>query len=79
MRFNNNGTFDYIKKNYILWAWKGDYLNLGAGAELGIYYGGKDINSFWKVDKSLAMPMTLTLKHKTKGIIVDNWKILLGG
>ena len=20
------------------------------------------------------MPMTLTLKHKTKGIIVDNWK-----
>lgn len=74
MRFNNNGTFVYNKKNYILWAWKGDYLNLGAGAELGIYYGGKDINSFWKVDKSLAMPMTLTLIHKTKGIIVDNWK-----
>ena len=74
MRFNNNGTFVYNKQNYVLWAWKGDYLNLGAGAELGIYYGGKDINSFWKIDKSLAMPMTLTLKHKTKGIIVDNWK-----
>lgn len=74
MRYNNNGTFVYNKQNYVLWAWKGDYLNLGAGAELGIYYGGKDINSFWKIDKSLAMPMTLTLKHKTKGIIVDNWK-----
>lgn len=22
--------------DYILWAWKGDYLNLGAGAKMGI-------------------------------------------
>ena len=52
---------------------KGDYINLGAGAELGIYYGGKDKDSFWLVDKSLAMPMTLTLAHKIYGNIVDNW------
>jgi len=24
---------------YTIWMWKGDYLNLGAGCETGIYYG----------------------------------------
>ena len=74
MRYNNDGMFRYNNENYILWAWKGDYLNLGAGAELGLYYGGKDENSFWKIDKSLAMPMTLTLTHRINGTIVNNWK-----
>jgi len=74
MRYNNDGMFRYNNENYILWAWKGDYLNLGAGAELGFYYGGEDENSIWKIDKSLSMPMTLTLTHKIYGTIVDNWK-----
>jgi len=73
MDYNNNAIFSYNGEKYILWAWKGDYINLGAGAELGIYYGGSDKNSHWKVKKSLAMPMTLTLNHKTKGIVVNNW------
>jgi len=73
MDYNNNAIFSYNGEKYILWAWKGDYINLGAGAELGIYYGGSDKNSHWKVKKSLAMPMTLTLKHKKKGVIVNNW------
>ena len=73
MDYNNNAIFSYNGENYILWAWKGDYINLGAGAELGIYYGGTDKDSHWKVKKSLAMPMTLTLNHKTKGIVVNNW------
>ncbi|MBQ3514043.1 MAG: VWA domain-containing protein [Lachnospiraceae bacterium] len=32
-------TFPFVSdgKEYIIWAWKGDYLNLGAGAEIGIY------------------------------------------
>lgn len=70
----NKAMFSYGGQNYILWAWKGDYVNLGAGAELGIYYGGKDENSHWLVDKNLAMPMTLTLNHRTKGNVVNNWK-----
>lgn len=53
-------------KSYILWAWKGDYINLGAGAELGIYYGGAP---HWKVDKKLAMNMSMTLKYKGRRII----------
>lgn len=73
MECNNEGIFTFNGENYILWGWKGDYINLGAGAELGIYYGGKSKDSIWKVNKSLAMPMTLTLTHKIYGTIVDNW------
>ena len=74
MEKNNEGIFKYNNQTYIFWAWKGDYINLGVGAELGIYYGGPWKNfSHWKVDKSLAMPMTLNLKHKIYGNIVENW------
>ena len=73
MECNNEGIFTFNGENYILWGWKGDYINLGAGAELGIYYGGKSRDSIWKVNKSLAMPMTLTLKYMNKDTIVDNW------
>ncbi|OUM63571.1 hypothetical protein PIROE2DRAFT_9852 [Piromyces sp. E2] len=67
--------FHHGNQNYILWAWKGDYVNLGAGAELGIYYGGKDEDSsHWLVDTNLVLPMTLTLTHRTKGMVIDNWK-----
>ena len=53
-------------ENYILWAWKGDYINLGAGAELGIYYGG---GPHWLVEKSLAMPMTISVDYNKSNII----------
>ena len=33
---NNEGKFTHNGKAFILWAWKGDYLNLGADAELAI-------------------------------------------
>ncbi|GKX29602.1 hypothetical protein SH1V18_20820 [Vallitalea longa] len=66
-------------RDYIFWAWKGDYLNLGAGAELGIYSRESNIpilgnittphDGHWLVDTDLAMPMTLTLKHKGETII----------
>ncbi len=59
--------------DYVLWAWKGNYLNLGAGAELGIYERWEYSDEIWKVDKSNAMPMTLKLEHKTKGTLFD-WR-----
>ena len=58
--------FSYNGTEYILWAWKGDYLNLGAGAELGIYYGG---GPHWFVDTSLAQPMALWLDYNGANII----------
>lgn len=74
----DNFKFSSEGRDYIVWVWKGDYLNLGAGAELGIYSHdssilGIDISTphdeHWLVDTSLSMPMTITLKHKGKTII----------
>lgn len=56
-----------------MWAWKGNYLNLGAGAELGIYERWEYSDEIWKVDKSNAMKMTLKLEHKKKGLLFD-WR-----
>jgi hypothetical protein len=61
---NGDGIDDYI-----LWAWKGDYLNLGAGAELGIYKPWTYGDGIWMVDKSLAMTMTLKLDYNGTNII----------
>ena len=61
-----NFPFVYDGKSYILWAWEGNYINLGAGAELGIYYGG---GPHWLVDKKLAMDMSMVLKYKGTKII----------
>ncbi len=74
--YMENAKFQFTSGNreYIFWAWKGDYLNLGAGAELGIYsnksgiLGRVDVTSpidgHWLVDTSIAMPMTMTLSDK---------------
>ncbi len=49
---------------YTIWMWKGDYLNLGAGCETGIYYGdGYHLNS--ATDTNLHM--TLSLYDKNTG------------
>lgn len=55
---NNDGVKD---QDYILWAWKGDYLNLGVGAELGVYKKWIFDPTFWTVDKDASMKMTLNL------------------
>ena len=52
--------FSYDNEDYIIWVWKGDYLNLGAGAEMGIYRRAGETNH-WIVDHNLEMPMTLKL------------------
>lgn len=65
--------FSVDERNYIFWAWKGNYLNLGAGAELGIYSNQSGIagmvnvaspfDEHWLVDTSLAMDMSLSLMY----------------
>jgi len=63
--------FSYGGKDYRLWAWKGDYVNLGAGAELGIYQKSS-IPGHWDVNTSLALPMTMTLSLNGKQIATYN-------
>jgi len=64
----SGGTWTYTcnGQEYVIWAWKGDYINLGAGAELGIYTGGEP---HWHVDKSLAMSMYVEVKYNGSTII----------
>ena len=59
-------SFKCNGRGYTIWAWKGNYINLGAGAELGIYRGNYGHRT---VDKSLAMQMYMTLKYKGRIII----------
>ena len=67
--------FTHDGQDYSLWAWKGDYLNLGAGAELGIY-SRLTINGLkspqWLVDQNLALPMTMELRN-TKGKLIASY------
>ncbi|WP_133051129.1 RHS repeat-associated core domain-containing protein [Ruminiclostridium hungatei] len=62
-------NFSVNEEKYRFWFWKGDYLNLGAGAEVGIYYGG---GPHWLIDKNLALPMSLALYDK-KGNQIFTW------
>jgi hypothetical protein len=55
--------FDDGANHYMLWAWKGNYGNLGVGAEMGVYTNNNG-SWHWEVDKSLSMPMTLSLGDK---------------
>ena len=51
-------------KQYIIWAWKGNYLNLGSGAEIGLYQKPHKLPIVniiqWDVS-SIRLPMTLNL------------------
>ena len=58
--------FTYNGKKYVIWTWKGDYINMGAGAEMGIYTGG---GPHWQVDKSLAMSKCMQLQYNGETII----------
>ena len=61
--------FTYDDVPYIIWLWKGDYLNLGAGAEMGIYYGG---GPHWNAATSNVMDMTLSLIYDGQTIITHS-------
>lgn len=70
--------FKVENTEYILWVWRGDYLNLGAGAEIGIYsrpdFMSQDPDFFdhYFVDYDLAMPMQLYLYECNGSGNIDN-------
>ena len=70
-------SFSYNGSGYTIWAWKGDYVNLVAGAELGIYRGSSGHRT---VDTSLAMWMGMIVSYNGEWIIdyfpsEDQWWI----
>lgn len=59
--------YKYEGKWYKLWTWKGDYINLGAGAEIGIYSGDKEDTKLWKAATGHTLEMTVALYDKSHG------------
>ena len=62
------GKFEFTAGNneFVIWMWKGDYINLGAGAEIGIYNRPKGYEDeygvdHWLVNRDFELPMTLRL------------------
>lgn len=54
---------------YTVWIWKGNYLNLGAGCETGIYYGDKgEYHKDSGSDTNLNMHISLYDKNTGKEI-----------
>jgi len=53
-------------KDYVVWCWKADYWNLGAGAEIGVYWQndpGRAALGFYDVDKNLKVHAILNLVY----------------
>ena len=55
-------------KYFVVWIWKGDYWNLGAGAEIGIYVANTKEqydNNFYEVDENLVLDVNMDIKYRT--------------
>ena len=54
--------------------WRGDYLNLGAGAEMGIYFreagSGGCLDHYW-ASENLTLPMTLNLYNYNSSMSIE--------
>ena len=57
-------------EKYVLWAWKANYITLGAGSELG-FYKESIIPGQWNAAKNDAMKMEMTLKDNKGNIIAS--------
>lgn len=67
----DNQKFHFISDGtqYTIWMWKGDYLNLGAGCETGIYYSKPgDYHMYSASDTGIKQ--TITLRDKNTGEII---------
>jgi hypothetical protein len=68
--YENDFTFCANGTEYLIWVWKGDYINLGAGAEAGLY---KDpiLGAHWQTAPEDALPMALRLVDNRGTVIFD--------
>jgi hypothetical protein len=60
----------------VIWLWKGDYWNLGAGAEIGIYYttsSWKATHGYYEINTDLTVHATM---HILYGERPNNMQIL---
>ncbi len=77
----NSGLLSVLFKKtyYVVWIWKGDYWNLGAGAEIGIYYTHFKFyadRDFYDVDTDLTLDVDMTIKYDENilnNLVQTNW------
>ena len=55
--------FEVDGQPYTLWFWKGEYMNLGAGGESGIYKGNMMTDDFCTADTEMQIPMKMTIDY----------------
>lgn len=71
--------FSYKGTNYVIWAWKGNYLKLGPGAEVGFYYQNEMLQSapsileHWIVGDNLPMTVSLYKNYGSGFGAYFNW------
>jgi len=65
--------FSYNETDYILWAWKGDYWNLGSGTEIGLYDYNRTFDGTPHYDVvDFELPMTLNLYNYHSKDSIEN-------
>lgn len=61
--------YEYNGETYVLWCWKGDYMNLGLGSEFGIYRVVNDneyeLNNGMKFDEFTMVDINRTMTNST--------------
>ena len=67
---NKSVEFTVDGQTYMFWSWKGDYMNLGTGAETGIYKKYSDTHWLTATEKSTDMELNL-YNYKNNSTIVD--------
>lgn len=58
-----------MKRKYVIWAWKGDYLNLGAGCEVGFYNTYGSTKHYFFVKKIFT-----ELEMRYNGNLINNYR-----
>ena len=77
---NEKFAFTVDNFEYILWIWRGNYLNLGAGAEMGLYYrptilpSDPDGLDHYFAHSEIALPMQLYLYDYESGKNIFSWR-----
>ncbi len=60
--FNMSSNPNDLDNLYVIWAWRGDYWNLGAGCEVGLYKYSRTVDSNDHFDASpINLPMSLNM------------------
>ena len=79
--FKDKYPFSTSNEDYVIWIWKGDYWNLGAGAEIGIYTATESPNVeneevFYQINTNNTLHVEMTVKYKYLGLIEDTLNVL---